>query len=191
MGAELVYALMVIIPAALLLVFLLVGLGEDLEVEADMGDVDVDVDVGDLDATAVGAPSKIGLKLILAFLIGFGLAGYVVVHYELNVPHVVAGFVGGAAAYTVVYQLLKLLYRQQGNTQVRSARLVGCTAQVTAGIMTGGVGEIRATDPTTGQSIHLPARAADPTATFGVADEVRVKSVSTGLAIVEQGDPSK
>jgi len=189
MGAATIYALMVIIPAVLLVVMLLLGADTDMDVDADV-DVDVDLDMGDVDVSDIAGPGKIGLKLVLAFVLGFGLAGFLTVKYKFGIHHVLAGFIGGAAVYTIVYQLLKLLYKRQGNTQIRAARMGGRKARVVSAVKKGGVGEIQAVDPATGHTHYVHARAADPEAEFAQGEEVVIKSMSVGLAIVDPVEPA-
>ena len=103
-----------------------------------------------------------------------------------QVPHLLAGLVGGIVMYVLVYQLLKLLYGQQANTQVSGHSVVGRTATVTHRIAEGGTGEIKTVDPETGHSLDLRAKAAKSGDSFGDGEEVRIKSVRAGLALVDR-----
>lgn len=172
MGPEMIYAVMTIATSFILLIMVLLG-----------GDADVDagVDVG----AEVGGPGYFGLKLLMGFIIGFGLGGFLAVHYAWALPHYLAGMAGGLIIYVLEFQLLKLLYSQQANTQSRASSVVGHTAIVSHPITKGGTGEIKTTIPRTGSSLYLRARAVDPKMEFADGTEVRVKSVSTGLARVE------
>jgi len=202
MGAELIYGLMVILPAILLLVLLLLGADTDVDIDADV-DVDLDMDV-DLDADAdvdaeageagaTGGPGRFGLKLILSFVMGFGLAGFLSAHYQWGpaYAHLLAGFGGGVVVYALVYQLLKLLYGQQKNTQVRRAGLAGQQAVVTSPIRKGTVGEIKALDRATGSAMYLPARAADSDMEYASGEEVAIVSMLSGMARVERRSTGK
>ena len=182
MDIELIYAFTTIGAAALLVIMVL--LGGDVEADVDV-DVDADVDF-DVDAdVALAGPGHFGLKLLLGFIIGFSLAGYLAMRYSWPIPHYICGLIGGIVVYTFEYQALKLLYGLQANTQVASTSLVGETATVTKPIRSGSVGEIRAIDPKTGHSLYLRARASDGTSEFSDNADVTIKSVSTGLASVE------
>ena len=198
MGPEMIYAAMTIGTSLILLIMVLLGgdadVDADVDVDADLDlDMDVDADVDmDMDVDAgvdvgaeVGGPGYFGLKLLLGFIIGFGLGGFLAVHYAWTLPHYLAGLAGGVCIYTIEFQLLKLLYSQQANTQSRASSIVGHTAIVSHPIGKGGTGEIKAIMPGTGSSLYLRARAVDAEAEIAEGTEVRIKSVSTGLARVE------
>ena len=133
----------------------------------------------------VGGPGFFGLKLLLGFIIGFGLGGFFAVKYEWAFPHYLSGLAGGLITYTLEFQLLKLLYSQQANSQSRASSIVGHTAIVSHPIGKGGTGEIKTVMPATGNSLYLRARAIDAEAEIAEGSEVKIKSVSTGLARVE------
>ena len=199
MEAEMIYAVMTIATSLVLLIMVLLGgdadvdadvdvdvdVGLDLDVDADM-DMDVDADAG-LDVGAdVGGPGFFGLKLLLGFVIGFGLGGFLALHNKWAFPpHYLSGLIGGLCIYTLEFQLLKLLYSQQANSQSRASSIVGHTAIVSHPIAKGGTGEIKAVMPATGNSLYLRARAVDAEAEIAEGSEVKIKSVSTGLARVE------
>ena len=187
-----IYALMVIIPSLLLILMVVLGMEHDVEADVDAdadldlgGDVDVDVEADLGDIGDVGGPGVLGVKLILSFIIGFGLAGFLAVQFEWPIPHVISGLIGGALVYTIVYQLLKVLYKQQANSIVRSSSVVGRKGLVTSPIMKGGTGEIKTEDPRTGRSLYLRARPIDSEREYKSGDEVTIKSVIAGLAKVE------
>lgn len=190
MGIEWVYGLMVILPALLLVVMVIFGIGEGAE--ADMGggldvDAEIDVDSG-MDAGGIaeaGGPGLLGIKLILSFIIGFGLVGFLAWHFNWPVPHIVAGLIGGVIFYAAVYRLLKLLYKQQANTLISSASVMGKKALVTTALIKGGTGEVKAEDPKTGGTIYLRARAVDPEKEYRTGDEVKIVSVFSGMAKIE------
>ena len=188
MGPEMIYAVMTIATSFILLIMVL--LGGDADVDADV-DVDADLDL-DMDADAgvdvgaeVGGPGYFGLKLLMGFIIGFGLGGFLAVKNAWPFPHYLAGLGGGVIIYMLEFQLLKLLYSQQANTQSRASSVVGHTAIVSHPITKGGTGEIKAIMRGTGSSLYLRARAVDAEMEVAEGTEVRIKSVSTGLARVE------
>ena len=188
MDAATLYATITIVTSLILLVMVLVGgeteLDTDVDIDADV-DLDMDADVdADVEVAAAG-PGHFGLKLILGFIIGFGLGGFLAEHNDWSVPSVLCGLIGGVCIYTIEFQLLKLLYAQQANTQTRASSVVGQTATVTHAIGPGGTGEIKAVTPQTGQSLFLRARAVDAEKAYAVGDQVTIKSVGTGLAQVE------
>ncbi|MBN2270568.1 MAG: hypothetical protein JXN61_08140, partial [Sedimentisphaerales bacterium] len=150
----------------------------DLNVDAD---VDVDVDAGEF-----GGPGKLSLKLIMFFLIGFGLCGFMAAHFKWPVYHVFWAMAGGLVVWYIGYRLLGLLYSQQSNSQLRAHTFVGKEGRVTVPIPKGGgTGEIEATDKETGRSAYFSARAKDPDKEYGRGQTVKIKSVTGGTAVVE------
>jgi hypothetical protein len=192
MGIELIYAIMAIATAGILVAMLLLGGDADTDVDVDVDvdvDIDVDVDAGlDVDLGDIGGPGPLGLKLLLSFIMGFGLGGYLSTHYLWPIHHIAAGFVGGAVIYFLVYQLLKLLYRQQGNTQVSGHMIVGQPAVVTHRIGRGSTGEVRASDRKTGHTVYLRARSSQADVEFADGDNVVIKSVANGFATVDKAE---
>ncbi len=183
MSTELVYLLMAIVPTVILLIMLLAGGGQDADVEAE---ADLDTDIGAADVGDTGGPGLISLRLILAFLAGCGVGGGLAGYLKWPIHHMLAALIGGVVLYTAIYQILKLLYRLQANTQVRSSSVVGTTGLVTSAIARGAVGEIKAEDPRTGKSIYLRAQASKAAREFTKGSEVAIKSVLGGLAKVDK-----
>ncbi len=177
MSPELIYGLIAVVPALILIVMVIFGLGDDFD--AGGLEIEAEFDIGD------AGPGFFGVKLILSFVIGFGLAGFLAQNFAWRIPPVLAGVIGGAVVYTVVYQLLKFLYRQQSNTPADGSSVAGRPGLVTSAIPKGGTGEIKAELPATGRSIYLRARAVDPEKGYPAGSEVTVKNVIAGLAKVE------
>lgn len=177
MSPELIYGLIAVVPALVLIVMVIFGLSDDFD--AGGLEVEAEFEFGD------GGPGFFGVKLILSFVIGFGLAGFLAQNFAWRFPPLLAGVIGGAVVYTIVYYLLKFLYRQQSNTPSDGASVAGRRGLVTSAIAKGGTGEIKAELPATGRSIYLRARAVDPNKAYKAGSEVTVKNVITGLAKVE------
>jgi len=93
--------------------------------------------------------------------------------------------IGGVIVYSIVYQLLKVLYKQQANTLVSSASVVGKRAVVTSALLKGGTGEVKSEDPRTGSTVYLRARAVDPDKEYRAGEEVTITTVFSGLAKIE------
>lgn len=192
-----VYLLMVGGSTLLLVIMLLTGLGHH-DVTGAGHDVGHDLHFGHgHDADFHGAelhggdisadgPGILGIRLILAFVIGFGVAGYIGWVYQWSFPpHWLVGIAGGLVAYIAIYQLLKVFYRMQANTLVSASRLVGVQGVVTSEILVGSVGEVKTTDPKTGQTHYLRAMFTDPEKAVKKGTRVTVLSVAGGLAKVE------
>jgi len=194
MSVLLIYGLLAVIPGVLL--FVMAVFGADTDVDADVEfDVDMDVDADadfdmgadvDIDASDFAAtPGRLSLRLILFFLVGFGLCGYLGAYFKWQLHHVVVALAGGFIAWFLGYQLLKLLYKQQSTSHVKAVSFVGKQARVTVPIPKGGVGEITSTDKKTGKSIHLMARAKQGGREYKQGDIVKIDSVAGGTARVE------
>jgi membrane protein implicated in regulation of membrane protease activity len=188
MSALVLYALITIISGILLFVMAVFGADSDVDADVDADfdvDADMDLDAAGMDMGEFGSPGILSLKLILFFFIGLGAIGYLSAYLKWPLHHVVWGLLGGAVAWYIGYNILKLLYNQQSTSQVNAAHFVGEKARVTVPIPKAGVGEINAASEKTGQSIYLSARALDPEKQFNKGDIVTIKSVTGGTASVE------
>jgi len=186
-GVQLTYFLMTIVPTALLGVMLFLGLDSGSDVDMDIGgDVDIDVgmdaniDIGDLD----GGPGVFSLRLILAFVIGFGLGGFLAIAYNWFIPHWLVGIIGGLTIYFLVYLLLRLLYNQQSSTQISHLSQKGRKATVSIAIQQGKVGQIKVSDVKTGLTSYMTARSYVEDEEFRKNEVVIVKSITGGVAKV-------
>lgn len=183
-----IYAAVCICSGILLFLMAFLGsdydAGADVDIEADL-DVDADVDM-DMDAGEFGGPGILSIKLIMFFLIGFGLFGFMAAHFSWPVFHLFWAMGGGLVFWYAGYRLLGLLYSQQSNSQLRAPMFVGKEGRVTVPIPKGGgTGEIEATDKDTGRSAYFSARAKDPDKEYGRGQTVKIKSVTAGTAVVE------
>ena len=189
--ALIIYAAICVCAGALLFIMAFFGsdydAGVDVDVDVDVDiDADFDVDGVDMDAGDFGGPGVLSIKLIMFFLIGFGLFGFLAKHFEWPVYHVIVAIAGGTVVWYIGYKLLSLLYSQQSNSQIRAHQFVGKEARVTVPIPKGGgTGEIEATDKDTGRSAYFSARATDPDKEHQRGEAVKVKSVTGGTAVVE------
>jgi membrane protein implicated in regulation of membrane protease activity len=186
MNLELVYGVMVGASALLLIIMMFLGMDHgDANFDHDFGvGHDHDFHVGGADAHEFGGPSVIGFRLILAFILGFGVGGYLSSHYAWDLPHWITGIIFGFAFYMLVYWLLRLLYKQQANTIVNFSTLSGVKAIVTLPFDSETVGEVKAQDPKTGQVVYIRAKTSLER-TLKKGEEVTVTSVSAGLANVK------
>ena len=180
MSVLVIYGLMTIICG--LILFLMAVFGADYDVDAD---VDIDVGLEGMEVGEAGGPGIFSLKLILIFMIGFGISGFTSAYLEWPVNHIIPGFIGGFVIWALSYQALKWLYRQQSTSQVRGASFVGGEAKVTVPIPKGGTGEVYSQIKGTEKSIYFNARATSPQREYGKGDIVTIKSVEGKTATVE------
>lgn len=186
-GIQLAYFLMTIVPTVLLGIMLFMGFDSGSDVDMDVGgDVDVDIgmdtdiDIGDLD----GGPGILSLRLIMAFIIGFGLGGFLAIAYNWIIPHWLVGIIGGLLIYYLVYLLLRLLYNQQSSTQISHLSQKGRKATVSIAIQKGKVGQIKVSDFKTGLTSYMTASSYLEDEEFGKNEVVIVKSIAGGVAKV-------
>jgi membrane protein implicated in regulation of membrane protease activity len=135
----LIYAAIGSFGLLFLLVMLFVGelFGGDHEVH--VGDIGAD----HADFGHEGGPSIFSARIMASFLTAFGVGGVVARYYDLSHPAAAGcGVVTGVVMSGLVYQFAKILYSQQASSEVRMARLVGRTAEVTVGIPQGGMGQV-------------------------------------------------
>jgi len=175
MSPLILYGLITAVSGGFLFVMAILGADHDIDVDADVG----------LDGFEAGGPSVLSLKLILIFLIGFGLCGFLSAYFKTRTHHVILALIGGAAIWFVSYQALSWLYRQQSTSHVRGALFVGREAKVTVPIPKGGSGEIFSQLEGTGKSTYFNARAQDADAEYQRGQTVTIRSVEGTTAIVE------
>ncbi len=185
---EIAYIVITLVATGVLVFMLLAGMDHDVEMDVD-ADLDIDVDV-DADIDAGGGPAVMSLKLLLLFLVGFGIVGYFALTNNWNplgsgVDHLLFATGGGAVSYFILYRLIKLLHSQQASSQTNAALLTGRKASTTTAIADGHVGEIIARDPKTGQTVYLRAQAQDPATKYEKGQDVEIVSVANGMAIVK------
>ena len=181
-----IYGLITVIPG--LLLFLMLALGADQDMDADV-DVDADVDFDadmDVDAGDFAGPGILGVKLILCFLVGLGLSGFLSASFKWPPHHILYAIVGGFIFWFLAYHVLKWLYSQQSTSQISVSSLVGKPGTVTVPIPEGGVGEVEAAIGDTGRTHHLSARAEDGTKAYKRGDTVTIKAVIGSTATVQQ-----
>ncbi|MCK5744436.1 MAG: hypothetical protein KAH30_06815 [Caldisericia bacterium] len=182
---HIVYLLMVIVPTILLGIMLFLGFDSGADIDADIGgDFDLDLDT-DLDVGGFGdGPGIFSLRLIMAFIIGYGLGGFLSLAYNWVIPHWLCGLLGGALIYYLVYLLLKLLYSQQSSSQVSHLSLEGRKASVSIAIKSGKVGEIKVSDLRTGLISYMIARSYLEGEEFVKNEVVIIKSITGDIARV-------
>jgi len=180
MSPLVIYGLITIICG--LFLFLMAVFGSDYDVDAD---VDVDVGVEGMEVGEAGGPGIFSLKLILIFMIGFGISGFTSAYLKWPVHHIIPGTIGGLVIWFLSYKALSWLYRQQSTSQVRGTSFVGREAKVTVPIPKGGTGEVYSQIKGTEKSIYFNARAASSEREYGKGEVVTIKSVEGKTATVE------
>lgn len=184
-----VYVSLVIAGVIVLGISLL--LGGDHEVDHDIDfDHEVDHDIGgghDLEGGEMG-PSKFGIKLIMAFLIGFGFGGVLGLK--------VLGLAGNRSLllaipfaflfYYCAYKILKWIYNQEITSHIFSKQMVGNSGIVATAIKPGGTGEIKVKDTRTGKEEYFMAKGKDESETFPKGSTITVTGQVAGIFEVEK-----
>jgi hypothetical protein len=93
-----------------------------------------------------GGPSLLSSRNLSIFITAFGAFGAIGIYQGFGVGVSTAMGLGGGLAFAlVIYAFAAFLYGQQASSHVRTADLIGNTAQVSVAIPKGGVGQIRCT----------------------------------------------
>jgi membrane-bound ClpP family serine protease len=154
------------------------------------GDGDHDGELGaDGDHDAVAGdhgPSLLSIRVIAMFATGFGAVGYLVHHYNPTRPLFSAfcGLLGGFALGGFGFAFLRLFYRQQATSVIRTDDLLGSSGTVVTSIPKGGIGEVSLT--ARGALVTKPARSESGEAISNGAPVEIVRVVGDTL-IVRQG----
>jgi membrane-bound ClpP family serine protease len=133
-----------------MLVFIAIAIGAFLLIAGSFllgGDHDSDHDAGDagheISAEHDATISIFSTKILATFLMGFGAAGALGMHYGAN--HLTASLIGlvcGAFLAALMYLVLGLFYRQQASSLVSASSATGNSGTVTVTIGEGSVGEV-------------------------------------------------
>ena len=136
-------AFLTIMTIGFLVLLLSLLLGELSEHGGELiHDIAGDHDHGDGDH-AHGGPSFFSVRIIAAFVTGFGGAGAVGMYLEWHV--VLSSLLGLAGAFAlagIVYAIVSFLFKQQASSNVEVANLAGEKAIVNVGIPENGLGEV-------------------------------------------------
>ncbi len=179
MNPLLIYGLITVICGIIL--FLMAILGHDLDMDAD---IDAGIDIGGMDASDAGGPGIFSLKLIMIFLIGFGITGFIATYRNWPVPFVL-GLIGGFTIWFLCYNALSWLYNQQSTSQISSESFLGKEAKVTVPIPKEGTGEIYSKIMGTEKSIYLNARSKESGKEYKKGDTVTIESIEGNTATVK------
>jgi membrane protein implicated in regulation of membrane protease activity len=184
MSPLVIYGLITVVCGIIL--FLMAILGHDMDLDADVDiDIDVDADLDGVDTPEAGGPGIFSLKLIMIFMIGFGICGFISAYNNWSVPSIVVALIGGFTIWFICYNALSWLYNQQATSQVSSVSFTGKEAKVTVPIPKGGTGEIYSKIKGTEKSIYLNARSKDVDKEFRKGDTVTIESVEGNTATVK------
>ena len=183
-GVEVFYLGCVLVGGGLFLLrslMMLIGMGHD---HGGMdGDAGADLHVSDGDD---GSPAQdfkmVSVHSITAFLLMFGLVGFLLLRNEKVAPWV-AGVVGFAVGLVTMYIIAKLFYssrKLQSDGTIYPSSAVGAEGSVYLAIRPGEIGKVQLT--VRGALKIFDARASDHAAAFKTGDHVKV--VGTGDVLI-------
>ena len=187
-----VYVSLVFIGVIILAISLVFGADHDIEHEVDFDhDIDFDHDVDldhDVDAShefdsAGMSPSKFSVKLIMAFIIGFGFGGVLGLKgMSLSTNQSLFSAIPCALIfYWGAFIILRWLYRQHITTHIRSRDLVGNEAFVVTAVKAGGIGEIKSRDEKTGKEEYYKAKGKTPNLSFAKEETAVITGYVAGI----------
>ncbi len=134
---------MIIFVAIAIGAFMIVAGGFLLGHDHDF-DHDVDHDVGHEGGVDThGIIGIFSLRVIFTFVMGFGAAGAIALHYGAGYPIAsVIGIAVGIVLAALMYGIMMLFIEQQASSVTETDSLVGCTGTVTVPIDKDGMGEV-------------------------------------------------
>lgn len=133
-------------------------------------------------------PSILSSRILSVFVTAFGGFGALSVHHGFGAGVSTAmGLGGGLLVGGIIHVVAGFLYGQQASNQIRTGELVGNTAQVSVGIPTGGVGQVRCTLGDT--VVEKVARAADDLE-IPVNSLVKITTIVGDVVLVDRAEKS-
>ncbi len=161
-------------------VLMFIGLGGDDM--ADGGGLGDGADLGD-DGTPVADFKMVSVHSLTAFLLMFGLVGFLVIRNYGNdamLAAAVASLLSGIVTMFVIAKLFSWSRRLQSDGSIYLKDAIGCEGSVYLGILPGDIGKIQIT--VNGALKVFDARCSDPAAKLKTGD--RIKVVAAGDVLV-------
>lgn len=151
-------------------------------------DHSIDHDLGDASHEAgVDSHGVIGIfsmRVIATFVMGFGAAGAIGLHYGMGYP--LASLIGVAAGMVLaalMYGIMLLFIEQQASSITPTDSLVGCTGTVTVPIDKDSMGEVGVS---LGGEYHTFSARATACGPLGKGSAVRIVAVSGSILTVDK-----
>jgi hypothetical protein len=113
----------------------------DAGVELDVGDADFDI--SDAESPS-DAPSVFSIRTLATLLMGFGIAGWVVIRQDGGIgAQLFWGFAVGIFVTVLYFFVMKLMYSMQGSSMTTAASLFGKEGIITIPTTDTGVAQVR------------------------------------------------
>jgi membrane protein implicated in regulation of membrane protease activity len=148
----------------------------------------VDHGIGDAGHEAgVDSHGVIGIfsmRVIATFVMGFGAAGAVALHYGMGYPLAsVIGVAAGVVLAALMYGIMLLFIEQQASSITPTDSLLGCTGTVTVPIDKDAMGEVGVS---LGGEYHTFTARAHASGALGKGSTVRIVAVSGSVLTVDK-----
>jgi len=150
-------------------------------------DHDIDHDVGhEAGVDTHGIIGIFSMRVIATFIMGFGAAGAIALHYGAGYP--VASLIGVAAGMVLgalMYGIMLLFIEQQASSVTPTDSLLGCTGTVTVPIDKDSMGEVGVS---VGGEYHTFTARAHDCSPLGKGLAVRIVAVAGSILTVDKAD---
>lgn len=129
------------IAGAFFLILSIFGADAEAEIELDVGDADFDVSDAE---SGPSSPSVFSIRTLATFILGFGMAGWVVMQGDGGVAiQLISGFGTGIVISFLYFLIMKFMYSMQGNSMITSNSLIGKTGLVTTPTTKTGIAQVK------------------------------------------------
>jgi membrane protein implicated in regulation of membrane protease activity len=126
------------------------------------------------------------MRVIATFIMGFGAAGAIALHYGMGYP--VASLIGVAAGMVLaalMYGIMLLFIEQQASSVTATDSLVGCKGTVTVPIDKDSMGEVGVSD---GGEYHTFTARTHDGGPLGKGSAVRIVAVTGSVLTVDKAE---
>lgn len=137
----LVFIILAFIGFAFLVISLIFG--EIFDVVGDVAhDIVVEHEIS-MDHPEAGGPSPFSIRIIAAFLTGFGASGAIASYYKMSwIASSGIGLCFGLLTGAIVYSLISAMYKQQAQSGVSLSEMINSSGVVTVAIPKDGIGQV-------------------------------------------------
>lgn len=186
-GVEQFFLLCAVIGGSMFMlrsILLFAGLGgDDLADGGDVGDMGEGLDFGD-DGTPVADFKMVSVHGLTAFLLMFGLVGFLVIRNYGQEAMLIAGiasFLSGTVTMFIIAKLFSWSRKLQSDGSIHPKDTVGCEGAVYLGILPGEIGKVQII--VNGALKVYDARCSDGAARLKTGDRIKVVATSDVLVV--------
>jgi membrane protein implicated in regulation of membrane protease activity len=177
---------MIIFVAIAIAAFMIVAGGFLLGHDHDF-DHGIDHDLGhESGVDTHGIIGIFSLRVVFTFIMGFGAAGAIALHYGAGYPFAsLIGVAAGMVLAALMYGIMLLFIEQQASSVTPTDSLVGCTGTVTVPIDKDAMGEVGVS---VGGEYHIFTARAHGSASLSKGLAVRIVAVSGSVLSVDKAE---